>query len=69
MTRRVDFQFFMRKEDNALKNPGYIIWFPEAYKKLIPERVSALIKLKNEQITTDVIYPTLLELMDISVSE
>ncbi len=57
------------QEGDALKNPGYIIWFSEAYTKLFPERVSALIKLKNEQITTDVIYPTLLELMDISVSE
>lgn len=57
------------QENNALKNPGYIIWFSEAYIKRFPERVSALVKLKNEQITTDVIYPTLLELMDISVSE
>ncbi len=50
------------------KNPAYIIWFSEKYKEKYPKRVSKITKLKNNKLTTDVIYFTILELLDIKIN-
>jgi glucan phosphoethanolaminetransferase (alkaline phosphatase superfamily) len=57
------------QEDEALKNPGYILWFSESYRQRFPEKVAAIEQLKDEEVTTDIIYPTILELLAIRVSE
>ncbi|MBT8262757.1 MAG: phosphoethanolamine transferase [Bacteroidia bacterium] len=57
------------QEDDALKNPGYILWFSESFRQWYPGKVTAIEQLKNSEITTDVIYPTLLDLLDLQVSE
>lgn len=49
------------------KNPAYIIWFSEKYKEKYPEKVSEIIALKNDILTTDIIYYTLLELLGIKI--
>ena len=57
------------QDDNALKNPGYILWFSENYRHRFPGKVMAIEELKNSDISTDAIYPTILALLGISYSE
>ncbi len=55
------------QEDDALKNPGYILWFSESFRINYPFKVKALEELSDEPTTMDVLYPTLLDLLDIEI--
>ncbi len=57
------------QEDEALKNPGYILWFSETFRQWYPGKVTAIEQLKDSNITTDMIYPTLLDLLDLQITE
>lgn len=47
----------------ALENPGYIIWFSESYKEKYPEVVSSFSEEKNQALTTDTIFYSILEIL------
>ncbi|MCW5519929.1 sulfatase-like hydrolase/transferase [Aureitalea sp. L0-47] len=56
------------QEDDALKNPGYILWFSESFRINYPQKVRALEVLHDQPISMDLLYPTMLDLLDIEVN-
>jgi glucan phosphoethanolaminetransferase (alkaline phosphatase superfamily) len=62
-----DGKWLHAQEDDALKNPGYILWFSESFRINYPHKVRALEELQNQPISMDLLYPTMLELLDIEV--
>lgn len=50
----------------AAINPAYFIWFSKKYQEKYPNRMAQLKAIKNQEITTDSIYYTLLDLLGIS---
>ncbi len=50
----------------ATSNPAYIIWFSKKYIEKYPDKISLLKTIKNNQLTTDVIFYELLNILDIT---
>lgn len=50
----------------AAKNPAYIIWFSEKYKEKYPDKVEQVFELKDQRLTTDIIFYQIMELLDVS---
>lgn len=51
--------------DDSTKNPAFILWFSESYRKKYPDRVAHYTQLKNNALTTDIIYNLTLDVLDI----
>ena len=47
-------------------NPAYFIWFSKKYQEKYPNKMAQLKAIKNQEMTTDSIYYTLLDLLGIS---
>ena len=50
----------------AAINPAYFIWFSKKYQEKYPNKMAQLKAIKNQEMTTDSIYYTLLDLLGIS---
>jgi glucan phosphoethanolaminetransferase (alkaline phosphatase superfamily) len=55
------------QEDDALKNPAYMLWFSEEFRIKYPFKTRALEELQDQPITMDLLYPTILDLLDIEI--
>ncbi|NND63036.1 MAG: sulfatase-like hydrolase/transferase [Flavobacteriaceae bacterium] len=47
------------------KNPAYLIWYSDSFLLKYPDSIQKLQQLEDEEITTDVIFETVLKLLDI----
>lgn len=54
---------------DVAKNPAYIIWFSEKYIEKYPKRVLKITELKDNKLTTDIVYYTLLDLLGININK
>jgi glucan phosphoethanolaminetransferase (alkaline phosphatase superfamily) len=50
----------------AAKNPAYFLWFSEKYIEKYPTKVNQVFRLKNQTLTTDIIFYQILDLLDIT---
>ncbi|AXT52010.1 hypothetical protein D1818_14585 [Aquimarina sp. BL5] len=48
----------------SLTNPGMIVWYSDLFKKKYLKKVNTLIERKEESITTDVIYHSILDIFN-----
>ena len=49
----------------ALENPAFIVWFSDDYMLKYPDLVSEIRNKAQARVTTDMVYPLLLELLSI----
>ncbi|MDH7446316.1 phosphoethanolamine transferase [Aquimarina sp. 2201CG14-23] len=49
----------------SLTNPGMIVWYSDSFRKKYKEKTNILTEKKNESITTDVIYHSILDIFNI----
>jgi glucan phosphoethanolaminetransferase (alkaline phosphatase superfamily) len=57
------------QDGDALRNPAFIIWFSESYEKRFPQKVASFRGMEKAAITTDTIFPSMLNLLDIEIVE
>ena len=60
-----DNKWLHAQKSTAAQNPAMIIWYSNAFKQKFPDKVSKLIKNKDNTFTTDLIYHSLLQLIDL----
>ena len=56
---------FLHSHTEALTKPGMITWYSNSFKELYPEKVTALINNQNNFYSTDIIYHSLIDLLDV----
>lgn len=49
-----------------VKNPAYLIWYSESYKALFPEKIETLCEGSSLSTPSDVVFHTVLDLLDIN---
>lgn len=52
----------------SLENPAFMVWFSDAYTAKYPDVVSELKAKQSSKVTTDIVYPLLLDLLSIDYS-
>ncbi|MFT5077211.1 MAG: lipid A ethanolaminephosphotransferase [Flavobacteriaceae bacterium] len=50
---------------DAAKNPAYLIWYSNSYKEKYPETIQYFQRIKNDPLSTDVLFYHLLDIMGI----
>ena len=60
-----DGQYLHAAGGDVLKNPAYILWFSDKYKEEHDEVVDRINDLKNNALTTDIIFHTILDILRI----
>lgn len=48
-----------------VKNPAYLIWYSESFKEKFPNKIEALCEVSYKSTPTDVVFHTVLDLLDI----
>ncbi len=54
---------------DAAKNPAYFIWFSNSFIEKYPEKIQRIQKIKEDTLTTDVVFYHLLDLMGIELNK
>lgn len=57
---------WLHSHRKSLENPAMLVWYSDIFKEKFPQKVEALLNRKNEFITTDVIYHSILDLFQIN---
>lgn len=52
-------------DQKPTKNPAFIIWYSDSYAKKNPEEIKHLNKIKEQKITTDILFHTILDIYKI----
>jgi len=60
-----DGKWLHAQSGKAATNPGFLLWFSDRYTTKFPERVNEYKSIKEDSLTTDKIYPFVLDLLDI----
>jgi len=53
------------QESEAAKNPAMVVWYSNSFKLKYPEKVNNLISNKDNFFSTDIIYHSLLDLIEL----
>ncbi len=53
------------QDNDAAKNPAMLMWFSESFRLVHPDKVNAIYKNKNNHYSTDIIYHSLLDLIQV----
>lgn len=48
----------------SIKNPAMLVWYSNKFKEKYPSEVQALLKNRNHKFTTDILYHSLLDIID-----
>jgi glucan phosphoethanolaminetransferase (alkaline phosphatase superfamily) len=60
-----DNKWLHAQKSTAAQNPAMIIWYSNHFKQTFPDKVNTLVKNKDKAYTTDLVYNSLLQLIDI----
>ncbi|MDT0558025.1 phosphoethanolamine transferase [Ichthyenterobacterium sp. W332] len=53
---------WLHSHSEGLTKPGMIVWYSEKFKTRFPNKTSSLIKNKNKELSTDIIFHSLIDL-------
>jgi lipid A ethanolaminephosphotransferase len=53
------------QKNKASTNPAMLVWYSDSFNAKLPEKIEALIKNKNQENNTDLIFNSILHLLKV----
>lgn len=55
---------WLHSHTEALTNPAMVIWFSNSFKEKFPEKIISLLENKNQKLSTDIIFHSLIDILN-----